>query len=75
MYATIRREAFGEEIGQFSWLTADEYRRFFALLEIDAGSEVLEAARGLGGSATFMAPGDGLPRHGPRYPPGRVDAA
>ena len=29
LYAGIRREAFGEEIGQFSWLTADEYRTFF----------------------------------------------
>lgn len=55
LYATIRREAFGEEIGQFSWLTADEYRRFFALLRIDTSSEVLEVASGSGGPAIFMA--------------------
>jgi len=55
LYATIRREAFGEEIGQFSWLTADEYRHFFTLLGIDAGSEVLEVASGSGGLAVFMA--------------------
>jgi cyclopropane fatty-acyl-phospholipid synthase-like methyltransferase len=55
LYATIRREAFGEEIEQFSWLTADEYQHFFTLLGIDAGSEVLEVASGSGGSATFMA--------------------
>jgi SAM-dependent methyltransferase len=53
--ATIRAEAFGEEIGQNSWLTADEYRRFFAWLEIGASSAVLEVACGSGGPALFMA--------------------
>jgi SAM-dependent methyltransferase len=52
--ATIRAEAFGEEIGQNSWLTADEHRRFFALLELGAASEVLEVASGSGGPALFM---------------------
>jgi SAM-dependent methyltransferase len=53
--ATIRSEAFGEEIGQNSWLTADEHRGFFAWLEIDASSHVLEVACGSGGPALFMA--------------------
>lgn len=52
--ATIRSEAFGEDIGQTSWLTADEHRRFFALLELDKSSEVLEVASGSGGPALFM---------------------
>ena len=51
LYATIRREAFGEELGPFSWLTADEYRHLFTLLGIDASSEVLEVAGGSGGPA------------------------
>ena len=55
IYAGIRRETFGEEIGQFSWLTADEYRMFFSWLEIDASSSVLEVASGSGGPALFMA--------------------
>lgn len=55
LYAAIRSEAFGEEIGQFSWLTADEYRTFFSWLGIDATSEVLEIASGSGGPALFMA--------------------
>jgi SAM-dependent methyltransferase len=55
LYAAIRREAFGEEIGQNSWLTADEQRHFFDLMEIDASSEVLEVASGSGGPALFMA--------------------
>jgi hypothetical protein len=28
--ATIRAEVFDEDIGQNSWVTADEYRRYFA---------------------------------------------
>jgi SAM-dependent methyltransferase len=53
--AEIRRAAFGEDIGQFSWLTADEYRAFFGLLGIDTSSHVLEVACGSGGPALFMA--------------------
>jgi SAM-dependent methyltransferase len=52
--ATIRSEAFGEEIGQNSWLTADEHRRFSAWLELGASSDVLEVASGSGGPALFM---------------------
>jgi SAM-dependent methyltransferase len=52
--AAIRSEAFGEEIGQNSWLTADEHRRFLALLQLGASSEVLEVASGSGGPALFM---------------------
>ena len=51
----IRRQVFGEDIGQNSWLTADEYRRFFEWLELDASSDVLEIACGSGGPALFMA--------------------
>jgi SAM-dependent methyltransferase len=53
--AAIRAEAFGEEIGQNSWLTADEHREFFRWLEIDGSSHVLEVACGSGGPALFMA--------------------
>jgi hypothetical protein len=28
----VRREVFGEDIGQASWLTVDEYRAFFGLV-------------------------------------------
>jgi SAM-dependent methyltransferase len=55
LYAAIRREAFGEDIGQFSWLTADEYATFADRLAIDAGSHVLEVACGTGGPALFLA--------------------
>lgn len=53
--ATIRSEAFGEEIGQNSWVTADEYRGFLGWLGIDESHHVLEVACGSGGPALFMA--------------------
>ena len=52
--AAIRAEAFGEEIGQNSWLTADEHRGFFRMLGLDASTDVLEVASGSGGPALFM---------------------
>ena len=55
VYEQIRREAFGEDIGQNSWLTAEEYLRFFEWLELDSTSNVLEVACGSGGPALFMA--------------------
>jgi SAM-dependent methyltransferase len=55
LYASIRLEAFGEDIGQNSWLTADEQRMFCDWLGLDSASEVLEVASGSGGPALFMA--------------------
>jgi cyclopropane fatty-acyl-phospholipid synthase-like methyltransferase len=75
LFATIRREAFGEEIGQFSWLTADEYRHFFTLLGIDARSDVLEVASGSGGPAIFMAQETGCRVTGLDIHQAGVDAA
>ena len=51
----VRRETYGEDIGQFSWITADEFRRFFSRLDLDASSDVLDVACGSGGPAIFMA--------------------
>jgi SAM-dependent methyltransferase len=51
----IRRDSFGEDIGQNSWLLAEEYRRFFDLLRLNASSNVLEVASGSGGPTVFMA--------------------
>lgn len=53
--AEVRREAFGEDIGQNSWLTADELLRFLQWLEPGPDSEVLEVASGSGGPALFTA--------------------
>ena len=51
----IRRAAYGEDIGQNSWLTVGEFRQFFGWLAIDKDCRVLEIASGSGGPALFMA--------------------
>lgn len=55
LYAEIRREAFGEDIGQSSWLTADEQDRFLGLLELSPGKSLLDVACGSGGPALRIA--------------------
>jgi len=51
----IRKETFGTDIGQNSWLTVDEYERLLPLLELSAGRHALEVASGSGGPALFLA--------------------
>jgi SAM-dependent methyltransferase len=51
----IRRETYGEDLGQSSWITADEYIKFCQWLNIGDESKVLETACGAGGPALYMA--------------------
>ncbi|HVF43673.1 MAG TPA: class I SAM-dependent methyltransferase [Pyrinomonadaceae bacterium] len=51
----IRKETFGRDIGQNSWLTADEYDRFIPRLGLAPGAQVLEVASGSGGPALYLA--------------------
>src|ERR671921_878096 len=51
----IRRETFGRDIGQNSWLTADEYDRFISWLGLAREGRVLEVASGSGGPALYLA--------------------
>lgn len=51
----IRRETYGEDLGQFSWLTADELRKFLGRLKLTPKSQVLDVACGSGGPALFIA--------------------
>ncbi len=55
LLAEIRRETYGEDIGQFSWIVADELRKFFHQLELNADSRLLDVACGSGGPALFTA--------------------
>jgi 2-polyprenyl-3-methyl-5-hydroxy-6-metoxy-1,4-benzoquinol methylase len=51
LYGQIRSEAFGEDIGQNSWLTADEQDRFLELLNLSPGKTLLDVGCGAGGPA------------------------
>jgi SAM-dependent methyltransferase len=53
--AAIRRETYGEDIGQNSWLTADEFLRFISWLELAPKHHALEVASGSGGPARYLA--------------------
>jgi 2-polyprenyl-3-methyl-5-hydroxy-6-metoxy-1,4-benzoquinol methylase len=55
LYEQIRREAFGEDMGQNSWLTADELDRFLSWLNLSPGKTLLDVACGAGGPALRMA--------------------
>ena len=53
--AAVRQETYGEDLGQSSWLTAEEWRGFAAQLGIGAETDVLEVGSGSGGPAVFLA--------------------
>ena len=53
--ARIRQKTFGEDFGQNSWTTADEYRRWAEWLKLHERSHALEVASGSGGPAIFLA--------------------
>jgi SAM-dependent methyltransferase len=55
LYAEIRREAFGTDIGQQSWLTLDELERFVASLALGAQARLLDIGCGAGGPALHIA--------------------
>lgn len=51
----VRKGAFGEDIGQNSWITTDEYDAFYGRLNLSPGAHVLEVASGSGGPALYLA--------------------
>ena len=51
----VRRNTYGEDFGQSSWVTADEYRRFFRFLDLGPTDHVLDVGCGSGGPALFLA--------------------
>jgi SAM-dependent methyltransferase len=54
-YAEVRRTAFGEDIGQNSWLTLDELERFQSWLELRPATRLLDVGCGSGGPALHLA--------------------
>ena len=55
LYSDIRRDAFGEDIGQNSWLTVSEQDMFLGWLDLSPGKMLLDVAYGSGGPALRMA--------------------
>ena len=53
--AAVRRQTYGEDIGQSSWMTASEWLGFADLLGVTDASEVLEVGSGSGGPAIYLA--------------------
>ena len=53
--AEVRRETYGEDIGQNSWITAEEYDTFYSRLKLAPQRHVLEVASGSGGPALYLA--------------------
>jgi SAM-dependent methyltransferase len=50
-----RRDTYGEDLGQSSWLTAEEWLEFADELQVRQGSDVLEVGSGSGGPAVYLA--------------------
>jgi len=55
LYEQVRRDAFGEDIGQNSWLTATELDTFRKWLDLSPGKSLLDVACGAGGPAVRIA--------------------
>ena len=55
LYSEIRRDAFGDDIGQNSWLTAEEQDLFLSWLDLSTGKTLLDVACGSGGPALRIA--------------------
>lgn len=53
--ASVRAATYGEDIGQNSWVTVEEYASCIETLRLDAHSHVLEVASGSGGPALHVA--------------------
>ncbi|HEX6316103.1 MAG TPA: methyltransferase domain-containing protein [Gemmatimonadaceae bacterium] len=79
LYARIRREAFGEDIGQNSWLTADEHDLFIHWMSLTAASRALDIACGSGVTTLRVAERTGcavvgIDMHGSAVAEGRAAA-
>jgi len=64
LYAEIRAEAFGEDIGQQSWLSAEEQDRLIAWLDLRPEHLLLDVACGSGGPTLRIAERTGCRIHG-----------
>ena len=54
LYAEIRRETYGIDLGLTSWVSAEELAEIPRLLGIDASANVLDIGCGAGGCACIL---------------------
>ena len=54
LFEEVRNETYGEDIGQTSWMTADEFREIFKMLALTPASKVLEVGCGAGACAVYL---------------------
>jgi SAM-dependent methyltransferase len=54
VYAEFRRAAFGQDVGQNSWLTVDELERYAVQLQLGSSSRLLDVGCGSGGPALHL---------------------
>ena len=55
LYAEMRREAYGEDVGQSGWMTANEQDKYLKWLQLAPGKALLDVACGTGGLAMRIA--------------------
>jgi ubiquinone/menaquinone biosynthesis C-methylase UbiE len=75
LYSRIRRDAFGDDIGQSSWLTAEEQDSFLPLLKLCPGKKLLDVACGAGGPVLRIATKTGCSVLGIDVHPDAISAA
>src|SRR5262250_1630425 len=75
LYAEIRAEAFGEDIGQQSWLSAEEQDRLIGWLDLRPNHRLLDVACGSGGPTLRIAERTGCRVHGVDLEAAAIEAA
>ena len=60
----MRRETYGDDLGQSGWTTVDELNRFAEWLDLDADSHLLDVGCGSGGPALRLCTKTGARVHG-----------
>lgn len=75
VYADVRRDVYGDDLGQASWLTVDEARRWFDLLVLAGGRRALEVACGSGGLTCALSRASGATCVGIDVNPRAIEAA
>ena len=74
LMCSLRREAYGEDVGQHSWVTAAELRAAISHLELTASSRFLDLGSGPCGPLTFVLATVGCSGTGVEISPAALEA-